>query len=287
MFKIEELLTLGKIVLPDSLVIEKCEDYFEDLKDYYVCLPQESINPLKDYINSIANSDFILKTYENNPVNGLHLLRSLEHIGSYTSEFVKYYGSVEGIHASFAAANDSQEENLAKMNLFGDTLEEVTVGSVETAQEPNVPDNTESSDVGGNLEHPTDFVDDSIFTEFIPEEPQTDSETVEPNTIAEETNNDNLNNVTFENSDETMTELLLMIRGVAQKLGVIDYDDSKILSRSDMRMVQRYISGFSPITVMEAFKGALSLVETQEDRIAATRFIELFTTYIRENDLKR
>lgn len=88
---------------------------------------------------------------------------------------------------------------------------------------------------------------------------------------------------TFEASEE----LMLIIRGIAVKLGVIEYDDSNILARSDIKQAQKYVGNLSAETVREALIGAIGYAESREDLTAITRTLELFTEYLRENGLNR
>ena len=88
---------------------------------------------------------------------------------------------------------------------------------------------------------------------------------------------------TFEASEE----LMLIIRGIAMKLGVIEYDDSNILARSDIKQAQKYVGNLSAETVRQALIGAIRYAESREDLTAITRTLELFTEYLRENGLNR
>ena len=52
MFKVEENLILTKnAVLQDSFVVEDCGKYYEELSGFYVCLPKNRIDAIKQYIN--------------------------------------------------------------------------------------------------------------------------------------------------------------------------------------------------------------------------------------------
>lgn len=268
MFKVEENLQLTRLVTPDSYVIEDCKNFVPELEGFYVCLPKSRIDAIKNYMEGQPNSSFIIKTFENNLVNGLNLLLKLEKVSSYTDEFVKFYGSTQGIFDAFSAFTASE------------SVTEKSDDALETAAQEieNIPmrDNLESTT---ESEEPADFVDESIFNNI---QGATDTSN------NEESDAENSNKMgSISQNNEAFDELLLMIRGMACKLGVIDYDDSKILTIQEVKQAQLYISKFSEATIVEAVKGALSLVETREDLVAATRFMELFAMYIQNNNLKR
>lgn len=269
MFKVEENLQLTRLVAPDSYVIEDCKNFVSELEGFYVCLPKSRIDAIKNYMEGQPNSSFIIKTFENNLVNGLNLLLKLEKVSSYTDEFVKFYGGTQGVFDAFSAFTASES---VTENSDDDTLE-------TAAQEIDDIPKREELEFATESEEPADFVDESIFSAI--QNSAEDSNSVESDA-------ESLNKLgSISQNNEAFDELLLMIRGMACKLGVIDYDDSKILTIQEVKQAQLYISKFSEATIVEAVKGALSLVETREDLVAATRFMELFAMYIQNNNLKR
>lgn len=276
MFKVEENLILTKnAVLPDSFVVEDCGKYYEELSGFYVCLPKNRIDAIKQYMGTVSNPSFMLKIFDNNAVTGLSMLLQLEYKASYTEEFVKYYGSVQGILEAFAEADF---DNAA---------------TTEEPEELNAPEEQEEQLVGPapSEEQPTDtfFEPTDLFVD------ETTSDNKEVNTFSTESNNDTeesshtMNTAESDNPDsfEVSEELILIIRGIAMKLGVIEYDDSNILARSDIKQAQKYVGNLSAETVREALIGAIGYAESREDLTAITRTLELFTEYLRENGLNR
>ena len=56
MFKVEENLILTKnAVLQDSFVVEDCGKYYEELSGFYVCLPKNRIDAIKQYMGTVSN----------------------------------------------------------------------------------------------------------------------------------------------------------------------------------------------------------------------------------------
>lgn len=276
MFKVEENLILTKnAVLPDSFVVEDCGKYYEELSGFYVCLPKNRIDAIKQYMNTLSNSSFMLKIFDNNAVTGLSMLLQLEYKASYTEEFVKYYGSVQGILEAFAEAD------------FDNAV------TTEESDELDVPEVQEEQLVGPapSEEQPTDtfFEPTDLFVD------ETASDNKEADAFSTENDNDteeSSHTVNTEESDnldsfEVSEELMLIIRGIAMKLGVIEYDDSNILARSDIKQAQKYVGNLSAETVREALIGAIGYAESREDLTAITRTLELFTEYLRENGLNR
>lgn len=57
MFKVEENLILTKnAVLQDSFVVEDCGKYYEELSGFYVCLPKNRMDAIKQYMGTLNNS---------------------------------------------------------------------------------------------------------------------------------------------------------------------------------------------------------------------------------------
>lgn len=279
MFKVEENLILTKnAVLQDSFVVEDCGKYYEELSGFYVCLPKNRIDAIKQYMGTVSNSSFLLKIFDNNAVSGLSMLLQLEYKTSYTEEFVKYYGSVQGILEAFAEAESDVETKPEETDELDTSAlqEEQFVGPAPSNEQP-----------ADTFFEPTDlFVDETTSggqeVEEYSVESSNNAEDTGESTHAADTS-DLGNTDTFEASEE----LMLIIRGIAMKLGVIEYDDSNILARSDIKQAQKYVGNLSAETVREALIGAIGYAESREDLTAITRTLELFTEYLRENGLNR
>lgn len=279
MFKVEENLILTKnAVLQDSFVVEDCGKYYEELSGFYVCLPKNRMDAIKQYIGTLNNSSFLLKIFDNNAVSGLSMLLQLEYKTSYTEEFVKYYGSVQGILEAFAEAESDVETKTEETDELDTSAlqEEQFVGPAPSNEQPT-----------DTFFEPTDlFVDETTSDSQEAGEHSVESSNntgdTEESTHAADTS-DLGNTDTFEASEE----LMLIIRGIAMKLGVIEYDDSNILARSDIKQAQKYVGNLSAETVREALIGAIGYAESREDLTAITRTLELFTEYLRENGLNR
>lgn len=276
MFKVEENLLLTKNQLnEDCYVLEDCSSFFPELSGFYVCVPKENADVIKNYMRQQPNSGFVVKTYEDDMVNGLKLLLRMEQLSSYTELFVKYYGGINVILDTFS-----------------------TLYAAEPAQEQSEESDTSKSnevveDTGDDVsDTPGDYIDDSMFealTGVLNNSAETSDDNREPTEeVSSETQESNQDTDIPEGLMNAQTEeLYLMIRGIACKLGVIDYDDSHTLSKADMKNAQIAIKTLSAMTVQEGMLGALALAETKEDLGAITRFLELFYTYLRENGLSR
>ena len=157
MFKVEENLILTKnAVLQDSFVVEDCGKYYEELSGFYVCLPKNRMDAIKQYMGTLNNSSFLLKIFDNNAVSGLSMLLQLEYKTSYTQEFVNYYGSVQGILESFAEAESDAVTNAEE------TDESDTSASQEEQFVGPAPSDAQPTDT---FFEPTDlFVDESVDT---------------------------------------------------------------------------------------------------------------------------
>lgn len=157
MFKVEENLILTKnAVLQDSFVVEDCGKYYEELSGFYVCLPKNRMDAIKQYMGTLNNSSFLLKIFDNNAVSGLSMLLQLEYKTSYTQEFVNYYGSVQGILESFAEAESDAVTNAEE------TDESDTSASQEEQFVDPAPSDEQPTDT---FFEPTDlFVDETTNT---------------------------------------------------------------------------------------------------------------------------
>lgn len=285
MFRVEEMLLFTRdAVIPDSLIVEDAKTFYPELAGFYVCLLNTQIPAIKAYMETVPNQSFVMKTFDDDPVNGLNLLLRLERKMSYTEEFVNYYGGVEGVLEAYKGVENETADAEAS------DADTTTVGDSIAEEHTDADEDTIS-----------DFIDPTIFATADDTEETEDVTKADLTGGAEDNSNEPFSpSDTGDNSGTMLTEalnnaesstqfdeLFLMIRGIACKLGVIDYDDTSILQKSDMRKAQTAIKCLSPITTQEGFLGALALAETQEDLAAVTRFLTLFYTYIRENNLKR
>ena len=281
MFEVNEVLLLTKdAAVPDSYVIEVCENFVPELAGFYVCLTKECIPRVSEYIKTLPYGSFIAKTFEDDAVNGLQLLLNQERLSSYTEEFVKVYGGIENLLLSYSAF----------------------VGTEEPAEDISAEQSIEEESVTENETEETiaDFVDDSIFSDMNTTEDKVEeykpvfTEAPVNNTPTASMEEPVINNAQPMEANElynAMTansnaeEMFLMLRAISAKLGIMDYDDEQVLSKADMRNAQIAVRTLAPIVVQEAMMGALGLAESKEDLAAVTRFLELFYSYIRENNL--
>lgn len=279
MFKVEENLILTKnAVLQDSFVVEDCGKYYEELSGFYVCLPKNRMDAIKQYMGTLNNSSFLLKIFDNNAVSGLSMLLQLEYKTSYTQEFVNYYGSVQGVLESFAEAESDVETNIEEIDESGTSAsqEEQFIGPAPSDEQPT-----------DTFFEPTDlFVDETTNTSQ-EVDAYSDESSNNAGNIEESTHTTGTSDLGSTDTFEVSEELMLIIRGIAMKLGVIEYDDSNILARSDIKQAQKYVGNLSAETVREALIGAIGYAESREDLTAITRTLELFTEYLRENGLNR
>lgn len=270
MFKVEEVLKFTKnALLPNTFVVEDSKQFVAELEGFYVLLPTDKIPQIREYVSAQPRGDFYQKIFDNNPVNGLKLLLSAEHLKSYTELFVQYYGGIDGVLDAFST--------YVKAEVPTDVSNVETDGNKDTATENtgNLSDATAADDSISHdgQETPEDYIDDSIFSNFDDTEERDNSNDTEESNV--------------EVQNEQITEMILILRGIACKMGIMDYDDFRVLSKSDMLAGQRAIDTLSPVTVKEALLGAMAMCENKEDLAHVTRFLELFFTYIKENGLTR
>lgn len=277
MFKVEENLILTKnAVLQDSFVVEDCGKYYEELSGFYVCLPKNRMDAIKQYMGTLNNSSFLLKIFDNNAVSGLSMLLQLEYKTSYTQEFVNYYGSVQGILESFAEAESDAVTNAEE------TDESDTSASQEEQFVGPAPSDEQPTDT---FFEPTDlFVDETTNTSQ-EADAHSDESSSNVEDIEESTHTTDTSDLGSTDTFEASEELMLIIRGIAMKLGVIEYDDSNILARSDIKQAQKYVGNLSAETVREALIGAIGYAESREDLTAITRTLIINETWYSSFDV--
>ena len=170
MFVVNEILVLSKdSSMPNSLVVEVCGNYAKELEGFYVLLPKTSHEAVKAYIKTIPQNSFILRTFDDNAINGLSLLLNFERGKSYTEEFIKIYGGIPNLLASFEkqlepdtkVTNTDSVDSFIDTSIFSDNINPVDsdysvydeppteilyaqepVQSVEEPVSPTVNDNT-------------------------------------------------------------------------------------------------------------------------------------------------
>jgi hypothetical protein len=265
MFNVEDYLEFTRnATIPDSYVIENAADYVPELEGFYVCLTKDHIPAIKDFISGEKNATFILKTFELDPTNGLSVLRVHKKINSYTELFVKYYGGVSAILENPMFTSSSPVElQTQESEDVQETLPEITEEIIQTK---DVAQSEEASVIDASI------FDDAFSSGIKDNADQIEEVSEEPVVLSKMA------------QDE---EVMLLLRAIASKLGIMEYDDSSILSKAEMKKAQKAVKVLSPITVQEAFIGALSLAERKEDLSAVTRFLELFYTYINNKGLIR
>jgi len=86
---------------------------------------------------------------------------------------------------------------------------------------------------------------------------------------------------------EQNTELYLMVRGIAQALGLTEFDDSETLTIEDVKVAKVYFNNLSAQSIREGLIGVLDGINTKADLRMITRFIKLFLTHLKQNNITR
>lgn len=269
MFDLEKLLVTTIPTEESGPIVEACSDYNEDVKDFFICVPNQSIPDIIAYIESLPNSAYMLRLMQKSPVKGLQMLLANEHLESYTTELIKYYGGTQEFIDAVTGKNSAELDDFVPSDFS-------VTDSVDTEE-----DSTSDGDT------PSDYVEDSVNSTDL--EPEVKTDVVEENSYkqVEEgmvmSSAGNTPTVPLNQNDE----LYLMVRGITQVLGLTEFDDARTLTIEDLQEARRYIMNLSSLSIREALMAVLDQINTKADLRMITRFLELFIMYLKQNDIKR
>ena len=269
MFNVEKYLLISNEKVTDDYLLEKCGNYAKDLEGYYVILPKSNINNLLKFVETeLQNPTYVFNLLGKNPIKGMDLLANMLKINSYTDEFIKHYGGIQEILDLFKPASATTEVPHVDFKLpENDSVEEQSV--------------TESDNVDMQT---TDFREVIPESENLAEESNISS--------VSETSNDKENSYNKETEEECkvpaiaptqeMMEMMLMIRGIAAKLGITEDTSSDVMNPDDILHAKLYINDFAAPTVRDGVIAVLDKAETKEELVAVTTFMRMFVQHIKE-----
>lgn len=267
---LEKLIITDNIGKYEGILVESCGNFQEELQDYFIFCTNENIKPLQEYIEeSVVNSEYLLNMFKTNPVKSFELLAAVQGVTSWTQAFIDYFDGLE---------------RLQKF-LRGEPLEEFT--EAEEPAEEYVP---------------TDFIDED-FEDDVEESEEAEEETgevvenldsqevVENETETEDTPTaQNVNVIPQELvqlSSEDSAEMLLILRCIAQKLGLAEFTSDQTLEPADLVVARKYVATFSAQTIKEVFESVILSAATKEELRAVTKVLEMFIKYVEDNNVVR
>lgn len=277
MFDINELLTLSN-ELDDSkgTLVEVCGEYVDELEGLYIYCPESSYSAIVEYIKGLPNSGYALKTFNKNVGKALQLLLAHEKLSSYTAEFVKIYGGTQEVLDSIAGTESFDYVNTNEEPVFSESSIEDSVDTESFSE--SVPADM-PADYVAETNAPIEDSADLDKNETSIEEDNSYSMVSEEETKAPSTN--------AQLQMEQNTELYLMVRGIAQALGLTEFDDSETLTIEDVKVAKVYFNNLSAQSIREGLIGVLDGINTKADLRMITRFIKLFLTHLKQNNITR
>lgn len=93
--------------------------------------------------------------------------------------------------------------------------------------------------------------------------------------------------VAYAEPSTEMEELMTMVRGIAERVGVASSEDHECLSLDDLILAQDYVNSLPSSTMREAFVAVIGSATTEADRKAVSIVLQMFIQYIYDNDLER
>ena len=268
MFNLERLVVTSLPTEESGPIVEACGDYNEALKDFFICIPSSSIPEVVAYIETLANNAYMLRLMNKDPVKGLRMLIANEHAESYTTELIKYYGGVQEL---IDVASGKQSSEMKDFVVTDSADNAVFSGDAADAPTDYVPVDAE----------PQDLVEESeteVFEEDSYNSVSVDGEAVTASPVT---------SVATPTTMDLNGELYLMIRGIAQVLGLTEFDDTRTLTIEDLQEARVYITNLSSLSIREGILAVLDQINTKADLRMITRFLELFIMYLKQNDIRR
>lgn len=300
MFKVERYLLLVKDTGSiDCFQLEDCGKYQESLEGIHVVLPKENLNPLLDFVeNELQNPTYVYDLLSKNTVKGMDLLANMLKIASYTNEFIKHYGGVQEILDLFKVTGEESEQQALfnptvsltglsdsadNNNLAADSTvtmsDDNDTNNSETVVQHTVEDSTEPSMESDNSSETTstnEISDNSEVLPFNTGAPETKEESKE---IYKQTNE--LVESPGGSQADALDAMLLMIRAMATKIGVLDEDETSVLTQEDILHAKLYINEIAATTVRDGVIAVLDKAQSKEELKAITTFMAMFISYMR------
>lgn len=299
MFKVEHYLLLVKDVESiDCFDLEDCEKHQEGLNGIHVVLPKENLDLLLNFVeNELQNPTYVYNLLTKNTIKGMDLLANMLKISSYTNEFIKHYGGIQEILDLFKVV----KEETVEQPLFNPTVSLSDLSdSADNSNAAGDSVNTKNSEyiVANNTamsNSSEDYIDTSVEPDNSCElecanKTSINSEVLTSNTGMSETQEEHIKtyNQTNElmNSEESLSapifdDMMLMIRAIAAKIGVLDEDDTPVLTQEDILYAKLYINEFSAASVRDGLIDVLDKAQTKEELKAITTFMAMFISYMR------
>ena len=344
-------------------IIEECSEIEPALTGFFVCFPEERIEDVKEHIQQNLRGSqirFCISTLDKDKVSGMKMLATIEKLGSYTKQFINYYGGVQEVLDTFSEIEESVTEEVPDdvrsvpsdyIDLddypgdISDTDSNVSknvnaepfvseVNGISTVAEtgesngfynPNYGntsgyDRNYSSGYGGYSEQYNPEYMQMFYNGYTPEKMQTsdygensyinvNTESEKGELISEFGNTEDAQMysgncpvgqdgyyqpVVTDKSQATpidaeMQELLLMVRGIADKIGLTsnESDESDCLSSDDILAAQNYVNSLKTSTLREAFIAVIGIASSAEEKKAVSLILHMFVQYIFDNNLER
>lgn len=310
MFKVNEYLEIVKEYKEDeAYLVESCADYNNELAGCYIILKKSKLPDLLTFVeNNLQNPTYVYNLLNRNTSKGMDLLKSMLKISDYTVEFIKHYEGIQGVLDIFKPVA-KEAEKPAPLNLGTPVITDSAVAvydestpdilsnetpAVMVEQDANwettVTSQEEKSstvtDIGENSDSsPAEKIEETASadsTEVITsvaepvEESKTETGAVE-----------SYNNVTDEENQvpavftPEMSELMLMVRAMAAKMGITDDEQKEVMNDNDILAAKMYLNEMAAVTVRDAVIAVLDSANTKEERAAITTFFSMFVEYMK------
>lgn len=247
--------------------------------------------------NELQNPTYVYNLLTKNTIKGMDLLANMLKISSYTNEFIKHYGGIQEILDLFKIV----KEETVEQPLFNPTVslsdlsDKADNGNIvgDSANIKNseriVADNTAAADSTEDYINNSSEPDNSCGLECN-NETSVNSVVLDANTGMSETQEELLK--TYNQTNELMSreeslpapkfdDMMLMIRAIAAKIGVLDEDDTPVLTQEDILYAKLYINELSAATVRDGLIYVLDKAQTKEELKAVTTFMAMFISYMR------
>lgn len=269
---------------------------------------------------------FCISTLEKDSASGLRMLSTIEKMKSFTEQFIDYYGGVQEIldifsevEAQLAVDSDARSVPADYLEEFGDYDAQTTTSKQDNYEDTNVIGSQESAtnsnseidynynynQLPQNLENQTREYESNSYSYV-----NTDQSNSAPYYDISNTGQQQNNNVEYPpmaydgyysypmmpgfypavactESSAEMEELMTMVRGIAERVGVVSSEDHECLSLDDLMLAQDYVNSLPSSTMREAFVAVIGSATTEADRKAVSIILQMFIQYIYDNDLER
>lgn len=298
MFKVEQFLLIKKKgVALDCFHIEDCGDTEAELSDFEVILPKEKLPELLSFVETeTQNPTYVYNLLNKNTVKGMSLLANMLKISSYTCEFIKAYGGVQEILDLFKPADNSKpaedtEKDTAQFFDFQHFSVTDSVDASDTVEPSNTTPEVETDNIA-DIDSASEVK--STMPDVKDEESSTNSQNdadLEENaaTVKTEEISENSHNYVDESEarnqlmiPQEMSDMMLMLRAMAVKMGVLENDTSEVMNLEDVQNAKLYLNELAATTVRDGVIAVLDKASSREELEAVTTFMAMFISYMKE-----